>query len=72
MLFLINMKKDETKHLKVFHSTCEDYNHYNLHPFKIIRRLTPDEVSSDDMPMWKIEFNDGKQIDAFVDEIFKL
>lgn len=64
-------EKNSNNKLATFHSISEDYSHYNFQPFKIVRRLTLKEADFECMPMWKIEFNDGKQIDTFVEEIFK-
>ena len=46
-----------------------DYEKYNNQPFKIVRRLTEEDCDLECLPMWRIEFNDGFQVDVYADEI---
>lgn len=38
-------------------------------PFTVIGRLTQDEADTECLPMWKIRFQDGFEMDAFPEEI---
>ncbi|MCK1999905.1 hypothetical protein MZM54_00730 [[Brevibacterium] frigoritolerans] len=54
-----------------FNTTQSDLQKYNNQPFQILRALTSDEVDASSAPMFKIQFEDGHQTDAFMDEIFE-
>ena len=48
-----------------------DLRKYNEKTFKIIRGLTCSEIDISSAPMFLIEFEDGHQERAFMDEIFE-
>ena len=56
---------------KTFKSSSDDYRKYNGMEFKVLNSVSVDDEHFDleVLPMWQIEFSDGKQIEAFPDEI---
>lgn len=54
-----------------FIATQSDLQKYNNKPFQILRSLTSDEVDAVSAPVFKIQFEDGHQTDAYMDEIFE-
>ena len=54
---------------KVFWSISNDFKEYHNKAFKVINRLTEKECDLCCLPMWKIKFEDGKRINAYLDEI---
>lgn len=47
------------------------FTKYKNQPFQIMRSLTSDEVDAVSPPMFKIQFEDGHQTDALMEEIFE-
>lgn len=56
---------------KGFITTQSDLLKYNGESFEIIRSLTEDEADLENLPMFKIKFKDGHEVDAYMEEIFK-
>ncbi|MDA1674724.1 MULTISPECIES: hypothetical protein [Bacillus cereus group] len=56
---------------KGFITTQSNLLKYNDKSFQIVRSLTSDEVDLISAPMFKVQFEDGFQTEAFMDEIFE-
>lgn len=54
---------------KNFWSQGGDYKKYHGQPFAVISRAEEDDVDLECLPMWKIRFDDGFEMDAYPDEI---
>lgn len=54
---------------KVFWSMGGDFPEYQNKPFKVIERAKEPEHDLCVLPMWKIQFEDGKVISAYPDEV---
>ena len=54
-----------------FHSPYESEHENNGKPFTVLRRATTDECHVEQLPCWRIRFDDGKETFAFPEEICK-
>lgn len=55
---------------RCFWSCGGDYKEYHEKPFKVLRRTKEsDGFDMECLPAWRIEFEDGKLLDAYPDEI---
>lgn len=54
---------------KVFWSQGGDYQEYHEKSFTVLGRVKPPDADTECLPMWKIKFEDGKEISAYPDEI---
>ena len=48
-----------------------DFPDYVGKPFQIIGRVTEEDADLECLPMWKIRFEDGKEMEAYPEEIFE-
>lgn len=55
--------------VKTFWTPYTDYRDRIGQKFEIVRRLTEEDVDLECLPMWRIRFKDGKEIDAYPEEI---
>ena len=55
--------------INTFHSPFEENEKYNGRKFTVIRRLTEKDADLECLPMWRIRFEKGKEIDAYPEEI---
>jgi hypothetical protein len=56
---------------EVFWTPYTDYENKIGQGFKIVRRLTEEDADLECLPMWKIKFEDGEEIDSYPEEITK-
>lgn len=56
---------------KAFDSPYRQYSNLNGRPFRVIREITePDERHDEEcLPVYVIQFEDGKQIEAYPEEV---
>lgn len=65
-------KYEETGFLEKFHSVYEETADINGESFKVISRCSEKEWDLICLPAWIIKFNDGKEYEAYPEEICKL
>ena len=67
-------KYEKKKLLPVFKANAEENSKvekmHNGMPFQVVRRLTRQECDVDCLPLWRIRFEDGFEMDALPDEIY--
>jgi hypothetical protein len=63
---------EKTGFLEHFNTPYKEFSDHNGRPFTVLKRLGEEDCDLENLPMWKIRFENGDIADCFPEEICKL